>query len=105
MMKRPQTPDHVDSRERHERYTCTVEVILSETDDDCDATVRLAAPRGSFVADGHAHRHPDDPTVPLIGEELAIGRALIALGEQLLTAANNAIEDHESRPIHLVDVP
>lgn len=95
---------HVDTRERPEHYELTIQVQLDETEEACEAEVRLRAPRGTFTATGESHRHPDDPVVPLIGEELAIGRALVALGEQMQRAAQAAIEDGESRPIHLIDV-
>ena len=39
----------------------------------------------------------------MIGEELAMGRALKHLGRNLTAAAMEAIEDHESRPIHLLN--
>lgn len=97
-------PAHEDSRERRERYTCHIEVVLKETDDECEATATLTAPRETFAATGSSHRHPDDPSVPLIGEELAIGRALEALGKQLQAEAMQAVEEEESRPIHLVEV-
>lgn len=96
--------EHVDSRERRERYTCHIDVTLSETDEECTATASLSAPRGSFTGLGESHRNPSDPVVPLIGEELAIGRALVDLGNRLQRAGFEAVEDRESRPIHLVEV-
>ncbi|MFJ9846665.1 dsRBD fold-containing protein [Kitasatospora sp. NPDC101155] len=36
-----------------------------------------------------AHRNPEDPPVPEIGDEFAAARALIALGHQLLRAGRS----------------
>jgi hypothetical protein len=47
---------------------------------------------------GEAHRRPDDADVPVIGDEVAAGRALIALGNELLRTAEHdlaRIEGHE----------
>jgi Rv2632c-like len=38
-----------------------------------------------------ARRHPADPDVPEIGDELAVGRAFIELGERLVHAASEDI--------------
>lgn len=44
---------------------------------------------GDKVLDGRAeaHRNPHDPSVPEIGDELAAGRALADLGQQLIHLA------------------
>ena len=44
---------------------------------------------GDKVVNGHAeaHRNPHDPSVPEIGDELAAGRALADLGQQLIHMA------------------
>ncbi len=39
-----------------------------------------------------AHRNPHDASVPEIGDELAVGRALMSLAQELL---NTAVEDVE----------
>ena len=45
-----------------------------------------------FESTGKAQRNPTDPSVPLVGEELAVARALQDLCSQLINAAQNKIE-------------
>lgn len=74
---------------------CHIELEITETDDDCEAVATLMTRRGSFQARGMSRRNPDDPNVPLIGEELAIARALSSLADQLETEAADAIHRHD----------
>lgn len=67
-------------------------LYLSEHDPDTTARVVLDTGDNVLEACAEAHRSPSDPDVPEIGEELAAGRALIALGRELLCAANDDIE-------------
>ncbi len=50
---------------------------------------RVVLETGDKVVNGHAeaHRNPHDPSVPEIGDELAAGRALADLGQQLIHMA------------------
>ncbi|MEV5988937.1 dsRBD fold-containing protein [Streptomyces sp. NPDC052051] len=70
----------------------TLRLYLSEHDPDTAARVVLNT--GDTVLESHAeaHRNPDDSSVPEIGEELAVGRALVALGHQLIRAAAGDIK-------------
>lgn len=45
-----------------------------------------------FESTGKAKRNPADPPAPLIGEELAVARALQDLSGQLIDAAQHKIE-------------
>lgn len=45
-----------------------------------------------FESTGKARRNPTDPPVPLVGEELAVARALQDLSSQLIDAAQMKIE-------------
>ena len=45
-----------------------------------------------FEATGKAKRNPADPPVPVVGEELAVARALQDLSGQLIEAAQHKIE-------------
>jgi hypothetical protein len=45
-----------------------------------------------FEAAGHSRRNPTDPPRPVVGEELAIARALAKLQESLIEAAWDKIE-------------
>ena len=62
-----------------------------------DAILELASAR--FHGFGQAKRAPDDPSIPVIGEELAAARALSDLSQQLLQAAADRIESYEGRPV------
>lgn len=79
-----------------------LDLAVHEDDEHCHAEVTLVTPTLRMVGHGESRRHPDDPRVPMIGEELAIARALTALADKLQLAARAAIEDHESRPLHLL---
>jgi Domain of unknown function (DUF1876) len=46
-----------------------------------------------FEAVGKARRNPNDPPLPVIGEELAIARALQDLTGQVMRAAQDKIAD------------
>ncbi|MBT8197244.1 MAG: DUF1876 domain-containing protein [Acidimicrobiia bacterium] len=45
-----------------------------------------------FESTGRARRNPADPPVPVVGEELAVARALQDLTHQLMDAAQHKIE-------------
>ena len=45
-----------------------------------------------FESTGKARRNPTDPPAPLVGEELAVARALQDLSSQLIEAAQAKIE-------------
>lgn len=67
---------------------------LEETMDETIAIAHLALWGDTFDARGEAKRHPDDPSIPAIGEELAIARALDGLSHQVLEAARDKIARH-----------
>ncbi|WP_225838397.1 dsRBD fold-containing protein [Streptomyces sp. NK08204] len=67
-------------------------LYLSEHDPD--TTARIVLDTGDNVLESHAEarRSPEDEDIPEIGDELAAGRALIAMGRLLLTAAEDDIK-------------
>ena len=67
---------------------------LEETMDETIAIAHLALWGDTFDARGEAKRNPDDPSIPAIGEELAIARALDGLSHQVLEAARDKIARH-----------
>lgn len=70
----------------------TVRIYIFEHDDNTTyARAELVAKAAKLTAEGTARRRPTDPAVPEIGDELAAGRALVALGEQLLDTAADDI--------------
>jgi hypothetical protein len=78
-----------------------VEVGFTEEDDRtrADAMLELAGQR--FHGFGQARRAPEDPSVPVVGEDLAAARALSDLSHQLLNAAASRIEEFEGHPVNL----
>jgi uncharacterized protein DUF1876 len=81
----------------------TVEIDFDEDDTHTHATAR-ASVRGdnALIASGDAYRNPRDQSRPLIGEEIAAARALIALSTELLQSAASQIEQETHHPVHLV---
>lgn len=82
--------------------TVTIDLHLEEDSECCEAVVTIPTSIGTFSGSGRARRHPKDPLVPMIGEELAVARSFVDLGAKLEDAANNAIANHETRPLHLI---
>ncbi|MGH2547586.1 MAG: DUF1876 domain-containing protein [Acidimicrobiales bacterium] len=78
-----------------------VEISLKEDADHTDARVTLTLGDTTYTGSGRARRHPADPNVPVIGEELASARALSDLAHKLVDAAAEAISEREGRPTHL----
>ena len=78
-----------------------VGLTIEEDDDHTDATASLELKGMTFHGRGRARRNPTDPKVPIIGEELAVARALNELSHQLLEAAANAIGQWSGRPADL----
>ncbi|MEV7690508.1 dsRBD fold-containing protein [Streptomyces bungoensis] len=65
-----------------------LELYLSEHDPDTTARIVLDTGDNILESRAEARRSPYDMAVPEIGDELAAGRALIAMGRLLLRAAN-----------------
>jgi len=81
-------------------HVLRVDVAFTEGADRtrADAIVEFGGER--FHGFGQAKRSSDDPSVPVIGEELAAARALSHLSHQLIDAAAERIEAFEGRPVH-----
>jgi Rv2632c-like len=67
-------------------------IHLSEDDTSTVATAELDLRGDHFEATGTSRRNPIDPPKPLIGEELAIARALRQLEDQITEAARDKID-------------
>lgn len=78
-----------------------IEVRLTEDGDRTIARVVLNTRDNQLTAEGSAHRNPVDPSVPEIGDELAVGRALVALGHELVRAAAKDIGAFGNGPVVL----
>jgi hypothetical protein len=81
-----------------EQTTWHVELAFTEdeTRTKADAVLELRDER--FHGWGQAKRAPEDPNVPVVGEELAAARALSDLAHKLLDAAADRIEGFDRRP-------
>lgn len=82
--------------------TWHVEVFIDEDDDRTAARAVLHAGSPQHVEGrGVARRSPQDLSVPEIGDEVAVARALHALADALLGTAERDIEAIEHEPVHL----
>jgi hypothetical protein len=79
----------------------TIEVAFREDDEHTRAAALLVLDEKEVRAEGHARRHPEDPQVPRIGEQIAAARALSALAHELLDDAAHGIEAWEHHPVKL----
>ena len=72
-----------------------MQITLHLVEDETNTVVHTVLDlRGDhFESTGTARRNPLDPPSPLIGEELAVARALQDLAAQLIEAAQVKIED------------
>ena len=78
-----------------------VGIAFSETEDRTRADAILEFGGQRFHGWGQAKRSPEDPNVPVVGEELAAARALSDLSHQLVHAAAERIETWEHRAVKL----
>lgn len=80
----------------------TVEIDFSEDDVHTHASARAKLRDEKMVTTtGDAYRNPKDENQPMVGEEIAAARALIALGTELLHEASTRIEQATHQPVHL----
>lgn len=77
----------------------TVNVVLLEEGDLTRADAVLTVGGDEVRGSGRAKRAPQDPSVPMIGDELATARALSDLAHNLLDAAASRIEAFEGHPV------
>lgn len=73
----------------------TVEIALTGEGNRTRADARLRHGDQELAGWGRSRRNPTDPEVPLVGEELAVARALADLSHQLVLAALDVIEELE----------
>lgn len=78
-----------------------VHVSFTEDADRTRADAILELSSQKFHGYGQAKRAPQDPSVPLIGQDLAAARALSDLSHQLLEAAAQRIESFEGHSVEL----
>jgi hypothetical protein len=78
-----------------------VNVAFTEDGDRTRADAILDLAGNRFHGYGQAKRAPEDPRMPVIGQDLAAARALSDLSHQLLHAAAERIEQHEGHPVRV----
>lgn len=79
-----------------------VQVALVETSGSTTAeAVLVAGAPEPLRAVGHARKDPGDEEVPVIGDEIAAGRALRRLADRLLAGAEADIEASTGDPAHV----
>ena len=74
----------------------SIEIGIDEDDTTTLVHAVLDLRGDHFDATGRAKRNPADPSIPLIGEELALARALGSLEDQIIDAAYEKIDSLES---------
>ena len=74
----------------------TIEIGIDEDDTTTLVHAVLDLRGDHFDATGRAKRNPADPSIPLIGEELALARALGSLENQIIDAAYEKIDGMET---------
>ena len=84
-----------------EQASMRIDLSLSEDSDHGEAIARVRMRDRSFSGWGRARRHPTDPARPVVGEELAVARALSDLSPQLVVAAADSLESALGRPVAL----
>ncbi|RLB46519.1 MAG: DUF1876 domain-containing protein [Deltaproteobacteria bacterium] len=80
-------------------FTVSLDVI--EEGNTTNATARLVIGGEELAATGKAQRNPDDPDRPMIGDELAIARALLVLARGLGHMVDEGIAAYEGHEVHV----
>lgn len=81
--------------------TFTVNLEVVEEANVTDATARLKIDGEELVGAGKARRNPDDPNRPMIGDELAIARALVMLARRLGEKVDEGVAAYEGHVVHV----
>jgi hypothetical protein len=80
-------------------FTVSLEVV--EEGPTTHATARLEIDGDELTGTGKARRNPDDPDRPMIGDELAIARALLVLARELGQKVDEGIAAYEGHEVHV----
>lgn len=95
-------PDKPAERQPEHTRSWHVDIYLYEKGDTTNAQAVLHGDAPTSVTSrGVAHRRPGDPSVPEIGDEVAVARALRRLANRLLNVAEADIGALEGHPVHL----
>lgn len=86
----------------NETRTLTLDMQVVEAEMRTTADASMTTGTGHVVhGHGTARRHPDDPDVPQIGDEIAVARALSELAHKLLDTAAQEIGDRQHARVRL----
>ncbi len=80
--------------------TLNVQVVEAGTKTTADVSMTTASGR-ALHGHGSARRHPDDPSLPQVGDEIAEARALSELAHKLLDIAAHELGDQLHRRVNL----
>ena len=78
-----------------------IKLYLFEEDGQTQARVEMQSDAGTLESVAEARCAPGDFEVPEIGDEVAAGRALIALGGKLLGSGEADVADLRGTPVHI----
>ena len=81
------------------RFTVNLDVI--EEGHLTSAIASLMIEGEELAATGKAQRNPDDPDRPMIGDELAVARALLVLARELGQKVDEGIAAYEGHQVHV----
>ncbi len=81
--------------------TAEMMMLFDEDDTHTEARARIQLRDYELTGFGRAKRHPHDPNLPAVGEELAAARALADLAHQLLDLATYQLEKRAGRTIRV----
>jgi len=84
-----------------DRSSLRIDITMTEDADHCEAVARVRLREREFSGWGRARRNPSDPEMPVVGEELAVARALSEVSHQLVVAAADSLESVLGRPVAL----
>ncbi|WP_125776859.1 dsRBD fold-containing protein [Antribacter gilvus] len=97
----PQADEVADDGTRRRTLTWHVEVTLVESAGSTTAEATVVGPPQTLRAVGHARKAPEDAEVPVIGDELAAGRALRRLADRLLEVAEKEVSSSVGHKAHV----
>ncbi|WP_149204635.1 dsRBD fold-containing protein [Actinotalea subterranea] len=78
--------------------TWRIQLTLTHEGPETTAQAVLVAGPEPVGAVGHARKNPHDASEPVIGDEVAVARALRHLADRLIDTAEEQIEDATGRP-------
>jgi Domain of unknown function (DUF1876) len=84
-----------------ETTATTAQVTIDEDLDHTEARVTFELKGIRMTGHGRARRNPVDPSMPVVGEELATARAFSDLAHKLVEAAAETISGKEGRPANV----